>query len=321
MRRVRIWLHSRVKNFVLILGYHRVAHAAFDPFDLCVQPDHFAEHLDVLQRKTQVIGLDTLYQGLLNNNLPKQAVLITFDDAYQDILHAVKPLLSARDLPATTFAVTSALGQEYWWDRLARLVFSPAMLPNNLTIKIGTETFHWTSTGAKEPTHLKRRLSPRHQLIHQIYERLSELPDEQLPVMAELQQWIETVAPVPDATARAMTASELYTLCNDGLVTVGSHTISHPNLTALPKTEQCRELNQSRQTLENILGQPVTALSYPHGINNTETQRLVEESGYQLAFSSQNGIVHQRQNRYALPRFWVPDWEAEQFDRWLARWL
>jgi peptidoglycan/xylan/chitin deacetylase (PgdA/CDA1 family) len=118
-----------------------------------------------------------------------------------------------------------------------------------------------------------------------------------------------------------MTAVELKILAADGMVNIGSHTVSHPILTSLSKTQQCAELIRSKQTLEDILEKPLTTLSYPHGMNNAELQRLVEDCGYQLACSSQNGIVHRNQNRFALPRFWVRDWDGEQFSRWLHHWM
>jgi peptidoglycan/xylan/chitin deacetylase (PgdA/CDA1 family) len=321
IRHITNWLHSRVTNFVLVLGYHRVAQTEFDPYELCIRPNHFAEHLDVLRCKTDVIDIKTLQQGLVSNSLPRRAVLITFDDAYQDILHIVKPLLSSHNLPAITFAATGSLGQEYWWDHLTRLVFSPAVLPDNLNIQIGSETITWSALSSNHLAPGKETLDARQRLLQQLYQQLVTLPNERPSVLAQLLRWAETAETIATATARAMTAAELQTLAQDGLVSVGSHTVTHPLLTSIPQDQQYNELRESKQTLENILSQPVTALSYPHGVYNAKTQKLAEETGYQLACSSQNGIVHQGHNRFALPRFWVPDWDGEQFDRWLARWF
>jgi peptidoglycan/xylan/chitin deacetylase (PgdA/CDA1 family) len=321
MRHTANWLSSRFTDFVLILGYHRVAETTVDPYKLNVQPVHFAEQLDVLQRTTNVIDMKALHEGLSNGKLPRRAVIITFDDGYQDILHTVKPLLAARGLPATTFVVTGALGQQFWWDRLARLIFSPAILQESLSIQIGTETITWSARDLNQIAISKEVSSPRHRLLQQLYQRLTALPEERMSVLAQLQQWAGMAGAVAAEIDRSMTAAELQILAGDGLISVGSHTVTHPLLNVLPKEQQCLELSQSRQTLENILDQPVTTLSYPHGIYNTETERLVEESGYQMACCSQNGIVHRSQNRFALPRFWVPDWDGDHFARWLARWL
>jgi peptidoglycan/xylan/chitin deacetylase (PgdA/CDA1 family) len=129
------WLQNRVANSVLALGYHRIAQKDFDPFDLCVQPHHFEEHLEVLKKRTRVIDLRTLQENLQEGSLPRKAVVITFDDAYQDILYTVKPMLAASGLPATSFVVTGNLGKEFWWDELASIITGPAVLPDQLYVK------------------------------------------------------------------------------------------------------------------------------------------------------------------------------------------
>jgi peptidoglycan/xylan/chitin deacetylase (PgdA/CDA1 family) len=315
------WLHSRIANFVLILGYHRVAETAVDPYDLCIRPGHFAEQLELLRRQTQVIDLQTLAAGLQTGNLPRRAVAITFDDGYLDILQTAKPLLAAKDLPAAVFAITGALGEEFWWDRLARIIFGPAVLPNNLTLPICGQTLTWSMIDVDQAIGTKEVPSPRRRLLDQLYPRLVALPEERPSLLAQLQQWAATAEPIPPATSRAMTAVELRELASDGLITVGSHTVSHPALTSLPPAQRESELRDSRLTLTEILGQSVTALSYPHGDNDVDTRRLAQQAGYQLACASRNGIVHGRQEPFALPRFWVPDWDGEQFGRWLSKWL
>jgi peptidoglycan/xylan/chitin deacetylase (PgdA/CDA1 family) len=315
------WLHSRVANFVLILGYHRVAETAVDPYDLCIRPDHFAEQMDMLRRRAQVIDMPMLADGLKSGKLPRWAVAITFDDGYLDILQKAKPLLAAHELTATVFAVTGSLGQEFWWDRLARIIFGPAVLPESLTLPICGETFTWSMMEETQAASYKAFASPRRCLLDQLYHRLTALPEERQSLLIKLQQWAETAEPVPPATSRAMTAVELRELVSDGLVTVGSHTVSHPKLTSLPPTQRQVELRDSRQTLTEMLGQPVTTFSYPHGDNDAQTRQIVRQAGFQLACASQNGIVHKWQEPYALPRFWVPDWDGEQFGRWLNSWL
>lgn len=321
LRHTAHWLHSRAANFVLILGYHRVAETAVDPYELCVRPDHFAGQMAVLQREAQVIDLPALAEMLQNGNLPRRAVVITFDDGYLDIFQTAKPVLAAHSLPATVFAVTGALGQEFWWDKLARIILGPAVLPESLTMPIGEQTFTWSVMDTAQARAVKDSPSPRRRLLDQLYHRLVELPGERPFLLARLEQWAETVGPIPPAASRAMTASELQSLHNSALITIGSHTASHPTLTTLPEEQQAAELSHSRHMLTQILEQPVIAFSYPHGANNTGTRRLVEKAGFQLACSSQYGVVHKSQDPFALPRFWAPDWDSDQFGRWLRFWL
>jgi hypothetical protein len=146
------WLHSRMTNFVLILGYHRVAETACEPYDLCVQPGHFVEQLEVLRRMARVIDWPIFQPAVCNDFLPRRAMVITFNDSYADICNTGQPLLAAHDIPVITFAVTSVLGQESWWDRLARLVFGTAILPDSLTIEIAGEPFAWSIIDAEHLT-------------------------------------------------------------------------------------------------------------------------------------------------------------------------
>jgi len=51
-------------------------------------------------------------------------------------------------------------------------------------------------------------------------------------------------------------------------------------------------------------GQPVAALAYPGGGNDTFTWQLVQEAGYHMAFTTNTGyITYKGQNAFALPRW------------------
>jgi peptidoglycan/xylan/chitin deacetylase (PgdA/CDA1 family) len=321
VRQVGNWVRSRLTDFVLVLGYHRVAHAAADPYGLCVRPDHFAEQLDVLRRSGCVISFASLLEGLRNDTLPRRAIVLTFDDGYQDILHTVQPILASYDVPAGTFIIAGMLGEEFWWDRLARLILDPLALPERLDLDIGGQSFTWTIANHADSAARKALSRPRQQLLMELYDRLLAVPAVREIVLLQLEAWVDTSEALPAPTGRAMSAAELQMLHTTGLVAIGSHGMTHSALPTLSETEQYAELLGSRQALETMLDQPVVAFSYPHGAQSVGTRRLAAEAGYHLACSSQSGIVHRGQDRFALPRFWVPDWDGEQFSRWLGRWL
>lgn len=307
------WLRSRLSGGALILGYHRVADVEIDPHAMCVSPRHFEEQLAVLQRAARPMSLPALARALHEGNVPARAVAITFDDGYLDNLHIARPLLAAYELPATVFAVTGALGQEFWWDRLVRIVLSPAVLPPSLSLPIGGEEFSWT---APDTT------GPRRRLLAALYSRLWALrAEERRSLLQQLEEWAGSERPLSPPGERAMTGAELREWSGDGLMTVGSHTVSHQPLTTLSPAERQAELCKSRQALTEILGHAPLSFSYPHGDNDAETRRLVQEAGFELACASRPGMVHGRQEPMALPRFWPPDWNGEQFGRWLNRWL
>ena len=130
-RRARMWLRrtrARLLPGAAILGYHSISEGD-DPLGLAVSPARFAEHLEVLARRTRPMRLDALTRALRDRRVPPRAVVVTFDDGYADLLHAAAPLLERHDVPATAFVTTGSPGQVFPWD--ARTASAPARLQDN----------------------------------------------------------------------------------------------------------------------------------------------------------------------------------------------
>jgi len=70
---------------------------------------------------------------------------------------------------------------------------------------------------------------------------------------------------------------------------IGAHGQSHRRLTECNTHQLHEELKKSRKWLEDILGQPVTTMSYPHGAVNQLVRRAVAAAGYHAAASSRFG--------------------------------
>ena len=62
---------------------------------------------------------------------------------------------------------------------------------------------------------------------------------------------------------------------------IGSHTLTHANLTFLSENDIVRELADSKHMLEDITGKPVTSLSFPYGSWNKRVWEKAMEIGYQ----------------------------------------
>ena len=67
--------------------------------------------------------------------------------------------------------------------------------------------------------------------------------------------------------------------------TIGCHSHSHPDLTGLSKTELHREVHGSKQILEEVVGQRVTAFCYPYGAYDACVRNVVQAAGYDMAFT------------------------------------
>ena len=101
-----------------------------------------------------------------------------------------------------------------------------------------------------------------------------------------------------------MTWDTLKALDKDGLVTIGSHTLSHPaDITLLTSDEQTRELTESKATLEAQLGHPIPFFAYPDGKEDAVTQSIAERAGYTMAFTMHNGPSEESPNVLTIDRY------------------
>lgn len=71
------------------------------------------------------------------------------------------------------------------------------------------------------------------------------------------------------------------------LVTFGSHTLTHPFLSRLPRETARAEIEKSRTLLSAITGQDVRTISFPYGDYDEEVVAMCREAGYDLVY----GIV------------------------------
>jgi peptidoglycan/xylan/chitin deacetylase (PgdA/CDA1 family) len=69
------------------------------------------------------------------------------------------------------------------------------------------------------------------------------------------------------------------------LVTIGSHTMRHPRLTALDDSEAWEEIHESRVRLERVLGREVRLFSFPYGDFNAKLVDLCRRAGYERVFT------------------------------------
>jgi peptidoglycan/xylan/chitin deacetylase (PgdA/CDA1 family) len=84
--------------------------------------------------------------------------------------------------------------------------------------------------------------------------------------------------------------------------TIGCHTQSHPDLTRLPMDEVRREVLGSKLTLEDALGQRVSAFCYPYGAYDARVREVVQEAGFDVAFTVDLGGVKFGDDPYSLKR-------------------
>jgi peptidoglycan/xylan/chitin deacetylase (PgdA/CDA1 family) len=89
----------------------------------------------------------------------------------------------------------------------------------------------------------------------------------------------------PDSAEPTMTAEQLATAALDPLCTIGSHTVTHRDLTRLRSDELASELAGSRAALESILNRPVEDFAFPYGAVDRRVIEAALAAGYRRVYT------------------------------------
>src|SRR6476620_5762014 len=126
-RTVAFWAALRAqfqfpgRERLLVLCYHAIRDRSDDPVlaPYGVAPDRFAKQLDNLTSAGFTFVSPESVANFVEHGtpLPKQAVLLTFDDCYEELLEIAINILQPRGIPALAFAVTGMKSGANEWDQ------------------------------------------------------------------------------------------------------------------------------------------------------------------------------------------------------------
>ena len=121
---------------------------------------------------------------------------------------------------------------------------------------------------------------------------------------------------------RQLSHQELLQLAENELVTIGSHTLTHRQLSSLSCGKQRKEIISGHRLLEELVGKKLNTMSYPFGnyndINNF-SQEICRTLGIFRAAANYPGQAHSWTNAMAVPRHIIRNYDATEFRKRLFR--
>jgi peptidoglycan/xylan/chitin deacetylase (PgdA/CDA1 family) len=94
-------------------------------------------------------------------------------------------------------------------------------------------------------------------------------------------------------------------------MSIGAHTLTHPNLPSAGDIAARAEIVGAKSRLEDELGSAITLFSYPNGgaerYYTPSLQSIVRESGFLAACTSRNGFAARSSDPFALERIEVEE--------------
>ena len=281
----------RKQRPVQILLYHRVN----DDLDWSfpgTPTSLFAKQMEYLAETHQVLDLADAAKRLAANDVPDNAIVITFDDGYQDNFLNAFPVLKKLSLPATVFLAIDAIGtgRLLWHDR----VFN---------------AFRETQA-AYLPEFPEKQCYPLGTVLEKAQAQDSVLKFVFSLGEKERDTWIDRLVaklqvPCRRSQAGLMLSWDQVASMHQNGVAFGSHTMTHPITTRLPVNRMCEEIVESKKTLEARLGTAITTFAYPKGgvgDFDATTRGLLIEAGYHCAVTTLFGVNKPGQDLYELKR-------------------
>ena len=274
-----------------VFTYHRVNDHG-DPFFEALPTEVFDRQMRLIARHYVALPVEELVDRLRAGSVPRNAVAITFDDGYRDVLTHAAPILARYHLPATVFLATGFIGtgETPWYDRLANAL--KATSAARVSIPFSDEVLP-----------LETRES-RLRALSRLQANLKGLPE--VDARKALDDLLEVLGGGKhDREKNAFLRwDEVQALRGLGF-RIGAHTVSHPILSRLSVDRARAEVIESKRTIEARCGIAPRAFAYPNGAEadyTPEVVELVRSAGFECAVTTRFGLNTARTSPWELRR-------------------
>jgi peptidoglycan/xylan/chitin deacetylase (PgdA/CDA1 family) len=259
----------------LALVYHRVRPDPVRDYEVvpCVPVEQFRAHVETLLAMGDIVPLDQLLDTAGPSRRPRFA--LTFDDDYATHFRHVLPVLRQLNVPATFFLSGRSLHGlgAHWWE--------------TLEVRMRHDG----------PERVARALDVPHLEPQAIATACEEDPARQDLLESDAADPVDQLRP-----------NEIAALAAAGM-TIGFHTVDHSVLPRLGSQNRHDALTHGRDRLQELTGQRLAFLAYPHGRADAVTAADARAAGYEAAWTGEGRAISGRSDRWRLGR-----WEAGPID-------
>lgn len=266
----------------------------------------FRRHMEILASECHPITMDDVLRFLQGQkDLPRRSVIVTFDDGYADNCEIAAPILEHYGIAGVFYIGVGPVcaGIPPWYCRI-RWAFNMSKRDQVFDL------------AEQKPRPIKDA-KDRFEAFQSAARTCACLAEgEQESAVRAIEKDLEVV-PLAAKDCPFMNVDQVREIRRRGH-TVGSHTVTHPNMAYIDAEKLEHELAESKRKIEEMLGEPVVHFSYPSPILEPHyTEKTMEASaraGYRTAVTCTSGPVRASSNPLAIPRI-HSDFEELQF-RW-----
>jgi peptidoglycan/xylan/chitin deacetylase (PgdA/CDA1 family) len=282
----------------MIFAYHRiVADIALAEQEaiqgLVTSVETFRRHLQFIADRYDVVTIDEAAEVLRGGSAKRAVAVITFDDGYRDVYEQAFPVLLKFGLPATVFVVTGCVDAGLSLDHDRLYWFARESLARGLSLHVPL---------------IKAGLSPDKVDLCcaqvdplRLCDQLVYLPLKlRERALSQLEEFLGGAKEEPSGYS-ALDWEMIREMAGAG-VTFGAHTDNHVVLTLEDEETIEREIQRSKQILEERLGRPVLHFAYPTGRYNPAARKALARAGFEVAVTTERRVNRRGDDLLTLGR-------------------
>jgi peptidoglycan/xylan/chitin deacetylase (PgdA/CDA1 family) len=276
---------------VAVMMYHRIdepdARPDLWPGMISASPTRFAQQIELIAtRYTPITVSDLLAARRDDRPIPRRAVHVTFDDAYEDFADHAWPTLRHYGVPVTLFVPTGFPDQpqrRFWWDRL-HVAITATREP---AVRVGRRAL---SLGSPEE---------RQAVYHLLHRTILNLPHHRA---MDLVEGLTRQLGEPSTRPGVLDWTSLRRLDAEG-VKLAAHSRLHPRLDRLPPDELHAETIGSYEELRAEVPGAAPVFAYPGGHYDNAALDALRTGQIEIAFCTERRAAQLgRSDWLRLPR-------------------
>ena len=269
-----------LKEYLYVLVYHRVDEYDHRPYLdsalISADPAQLDAQMRLIAEKYHPVSAEDVLDAIEGRHLlPKNSVLVTVDDGYQDFKEIIFPITERYGIKPVLFIPTAFVGQGlFWWDKLyAAVNYCPI---SKISTPLGSFSLHNQAERKKAIVYLRQAVKalPFDQgmsIVNSLYDEFA--PQNMVNVCSTL------------------TWDELRILAQGG-VTIAAHTHTHPLLSMIPYELACQEIRTSQETIRREIGWALPIFAFPDGKQkyfNSDLIKFLDDEGFIFAVTTVEG--------------------------------
>lgn len=251
-------------NKIFVLIYHSVTSKNDNTelisdlhSDLSIDVKKFEEQIKYLKKQGHTFLKMSDLDSLEHKKIYKPTI-VYFDDGFKNNLINALPILQHNNIPATIFITTGFVDRTH---------------------------FLWT---LKHRYFLQKKNWPKNKIKLETARLKGLLPEERSEELKKIYLENNFVFNLKDFEVFLNWDDVVFLSKNN--IEIGSHSVSHKNLTKCNNEDLNFEISQSKDIIEKKIGKTIHSFSYPHGRWNSEVNKTLKQNGFKFITSKGVGL-------------------------------